>query len=66
MQYNTFFGDRGRVSKNSEAEQWFGGLFIASSLYTAQTRGFLIVFFVDFPPSYIVSRIFPHTYLFFI
>jgi hypothetical protein len=41
----------GGISKNSEAEQRFGGLFIASSLYTVQTRGFFIAFFVNFPPS---------------
>jgi hypothetical protein len=34
------FWDGGWVSKNSEAEQRFGGLFIASFLYTDLTRGF--------------------------
>ncbi len=52
------FWDGGWVSKNSEAELWFGGLFIASSLYTVRIRGFFNVYFVNFLPSMYTSRIF--------
>ncbi len=58
------FWDGGWVSKNSEAEQWFGGLFIASSLYTVRIRGFFNEYFVDFLPSRFTSRIFSPTLLF--